>query len=277
MPTGQPEIIRNLRVGGTGKSTSFPKDIGNSPNFFSIALMDYIPAVSMTANMYGGGDYFHFPMPIKGLEDNFSIKYKDTELGAVGAVVSSYATGGLAGMVGTAISGTLIKDLRDMFSAGAASLGDKAGANPQQSRAAASLASGRVDNPNLALLFQGVPLREHEFSWKFIPENAGESNQLMSIIRKLKSGALPSRELSGNYALTYPKVAFCFLKGPTNDSVLTFNKQGMFITDIQVNYQGGSHAAFFQGTNNPVEIELKIKFRERGIVTSEDISTGANF
>jgi hypothetical protein len=258
-----------LRLSGTGGS--FPPDIAQQPNYFAITMRPYSVGANINPGGGGGvagpgGKHFFLPMPVAGLKDNFDIQIESQKMGAVGGVGSSVvdAINNPSSIVGNVLSGlgALGRTLGE--EAMGAALGD-AGVNAVQ------LATGAINNPNLAALFKGVNLRKHTFTWRMIAYNQSESNKLENMVTQFKQAALPSRTSGGNFGLNYPDIAYLQVVGPKENGLITFSNKGAFIESVSVDYMGQTHPAFFTGSNSPVEVTLSMSFLERSIVTSEDI------
>lgn len=270
--TSDPDVVRARTFGKNGAGLKYPAELDSQPNFFSINMREY--SATLAAGSVGG-EYFHLPIPISGLEDKFNIKYNDSQaLGAIGGVGSSIMDiargGGLGGIAGAVVTGMLGMGLAGTGAAGAA-LGDVVGAPKGAGEASAQLLAGAVNNPNLAAVFKGVELRRHRFRWKMIAYDTGESAQIDKMVTKLKQKALPERMENGNFVLKYPHIAYLYMVGPKGNGLITFSEKGAFIENISVSYNGQSHPSFFAGTNSPVEVDLEISFIERSIVTAQDI------
>lgn len=262
-----------------GTGNSFPPDVYNQPVWFTINLREYVSVTSTVLAQSSffsipglSGAYFNLPMPVSGLNDSFAIDYNQTETGAIGGVGASVmdALQNPFSVVGNALSGAATI-ARGLGQSAAGALGDVIGQGAQ-ARAVAGLALGAIANPNLAAVFKGVNLRRHTFTWKLMAYDKAESDMIKNIITGLKKGALPKKELNGNFSLLYPKVAYLFINGNRKNNLVTFSEKGMFIENITANYMGqNGHPAFFSGSQDPVEVDLTITFLERSIVTDEDV------
>lgn len=125
---------------------------------------------------------------------------------------------------------------------------------------------GTTPNPNLAVNFQGVPLRTFGFSWRFAPRSVAESQELIDIIFKLKQRMLPGK---AQYVLTYPD--HCEISIHSNQSLRDLIKfKTSFLTDVKLNYAPSGVPSFFAGTTMPTEVELSLTFQETKIFTRED-------
>lgn len=282
--TSDPQIMRE-RIGIGEKGYFFPPDISSQPVFFSINMREFKSIATRTINTVAGAKtipatsyYFHLPIPVAGLSDNFQIKYNSLDLGVLGGVGASVlqATEDWTSIVGNAGSAAYEAGRR-LLGAAAGALGDVVGVGAEAREAARSLGTGSITNPNLAAVFEGLKLRSHSFAWHMIASNADEARRIQRMIVMLKKTALPTRQLSGNFVLNYPHIAYLYLVGPRNNGLITFSEKGCFIENINVTYNGQSHPSFFGDLGNlggllsPVDVILKIDFIERSIVTSEEV------
>lgn len=285
--TSDPQVMRE-RIGLGEKGYFFPPDISKQPVFFSINMREYQSIATRALNTAGGifsttvipatSYYFHLPIPIRGLTDSFNIDYNSLELGPLGGTGATVlqATEDPMSIVGNVLSGGYEAGRR-LIGAGAGAIGDIIGVGNEASLAASRLGVGAITNPNLAAVFEGLRLRQHAFTWHMIASNPDESRRIGRMIAMLKKTALPTRQLSGNFVLNFPHVAYLYLVGPRNNGLITFSEKGCFIKNISVSYNGQSHPSFFGDLGelgdllSPVEIILTIEFMERSIVTSEDV------
>lgn len=129
------------------------------------------------------------------------------------------------------------------------------------------LSLGAVPNPHVAVNFNNVKLRTFSFSWKFSPNSAEESNELVSIIQTLQRRSLPKRD---GVLLEYPsQCKIEFRPTPFND---LFKFKPCVIDGINVNYAPNGIPSFFVGTQLPTEIDLNISLQEIQIRTASDYS-----
>jgi hypothetical protein len=128
---------------------------------------------------------------------------------------------------------------------------------------------GAVPNPHVAVNFNNVKLRTFSFSWKFSPNSAEESNELVSIIQTLQRRSLPKKD---GVLLEYPsQCKIEFRPTPFND---LFKFKPCVIDGINVNYAPNGIPSFFVGTQLPTEIDLNISLQEIQIRTANDYSSG---
>lgn len=127
---------------------------------------------------------------------------------------------------------------------------------------------GVTPNPNLAVNFQGVPLRTFGFTWRFAPRSVAESQELINIIFKLKQRMLPGK---AQFILTYPDHCEIEIHSHQTAGLRELIKfKTSFLTDVRVNYTPSGVPSFFAGTSMPTEMELTLTFQETKIFTRED-------
>ena len=161
--------------------------------------------------------------------------------------------------------------------------------------AVASLSMRKTVNPFTTLVFSGVKkLREHNFTFDFIPHNSAESTEVLSIINHLKSGMLPGLKKNGRIKtekikvpvvrdagrridyiekekvtqdsyrsafFDYPnifKVDFFHSGGLRNEKLYKIGQS--VLTSLNVNYGEDAGQAFFEDTGAPTHIKLELKF-----------------
>jgi hypothetical protein len=178
---------------------------------------------------------------------------KESLKGAIKNVGAALAQEQLSTVIGGAIGGI----------AGAVA-GEAAGQGLQGTLQTAGVAR----NPHLAVLFEGVDMRTHQFNYKLIPKNEGESATLQDIIKQFKLAMAPEFIESGHF-FNYPDefdIEF------SNTSYL-FKIGTSVLTDFQVNYtaQDGS---LFHSNRAPVAVSISMTFQELDIITKKQIEAG---
>ena len=258
-----------IRSGIDKAQYKYPLDIDSQPIVFSISLKPY-GFFGDTNIASGPADNIYLPMPTKGLVDDYKIDYDNQAMGAIGGIATTALNGGsvLGGLgSGLALFG------KSIVGSYAEQLGDVAGM-AKQAGAATDLAAGFINNPNIAILFKGVKPRDLEFTWNMVARNKKEAEQIRDITTLIKKHSLPEKQFGANFALNYPSIAHLAVLGPEKkERYITFSEMGAFVTSVSVNYGGAGHAAFFKD-GNPTNVTLTVGFRERNIITQDDIVQG---
>jgi hypothetical protein len=137
--------------------------------------------------------------------------------------------------------------------------------------AAFDMITGNAPNPHMAVTFNGVNLKKHQFSWRLSPDNYAESKELENIIRQLQAAALPRTEGRHGLLLTFPDIVIVEMN-PSN--LIPFKPCA--IDSVGINYAPNGVPSFFRaydtssddGKRYPTEVELTIVLRELDIHTS---------
>ena len=137
---------------------------------------------------------------------------------------------------------------------------------------------GAIANPYVTLLFQGVGLRQFNFTWTFAPRNIKESKVLKDICNKLKASSLPAYTPSGSGTafLEYPllcELQFMPWGGSTSGTKDDYGEGLMrfkpcLIENVTINYSPNGLPSFFANPNNesggpfPTFVQISLSFHE---------------
>jgi hypothetical protein len=267
--TNPATVIENSRFASKNTAYRFPLDSIADRNWMNIAFKKYNRSNPLSPSGELGKALVNItlPLPMSGLEDNTNIKYEDQALGAaIGGAMSTLLTSA-KDVQKSSVLGASVQAMRTALGTGAEFTAQAAGLPGGAAKTAVDLLAGNINNPNITLAFGGVSLRQHQFSWRFIAKNSVESNTINSIVRMLKIMSLPQQQ-EGNLALKYPTIAEISFN-PSN--LIKMSKHGMFLTDINVKYDGEGHPAFYTD-GKPVVVDISLKFTDRYIITSSDYS-----
>ena len=120
--------------------------------------------------------------------------------------------------------------------------------------------SGEIFNPNMELLFNGPTLRAFKFSFKMMPRNRDESDQVKNIIRTFKKNMSPKTGQTRAFLDTPNIFELRYRQGRTEHKFLNKFKQ-CFLQDVSVNYTGeGNYATYGDGT--PISMIMDLTFKE---------------
>ena len=127
---------------------------------------------------------------------------------------------------------------------------------------------GIVRNPHLTTIFEGVALKQYQFTWRISPKSEKEAQSMNRMLEYIKAFMHP--EIIGEgFALDYPYLATVeFVTGSSNINLP--NVSDSFITGLTIDSMGGGTPAFYRD-GTPVITEISMTFQEI------DIKTRANF
>ena len=119
---------------------------------------------------------------------------------------------------------------------------------------------GEIFNPNMELLFNGPTLRAFKFSFKMMPRNRDESDQVKNIIRTFKKNMSPKTGQTRAFLDTPNIFELRYRQGGTEHKFLNKFKQ-CFLQDVSINYTGeGNYATYEDGT--PISMIMDLTFKE---------------
>jgi len=248
------------------KRFEFPEE---QPQYYTVlGLRKYSRPTPGSTTDISLDTYIRLPIP-QNLTDSFNIQVNDTSMDILGMLTTNtlgelYAAGKSVAekMYNEYNEGTLSSAMVSDIAKKAAALtpgisGTGLGGFFQQQ-------VGMVRNPHLTTLFEGVRLKNYQFTWKLAPKSEQEARVLNSLIESIKIAMHPTVIGSG-FALEYPDIA-------TLDFVLGAAAKNMpkvresFITRFDVNNAASGAPAFFTD-GQPVSTELSIAFQEIDIQT----------
>jgi hypothetical protein len=244
--------------------------------------------------------YRSFVLPIpSNLGFQQAAGYSDTELGMLGGLASGRISGAQLGDAVSSLSEGIknriaqstnaykngdttdaaVKDAATLAPAVATIAGGKLagalggllafGGTAGDVKSGLSVDTGLALNPHLAVVFQGVGFRVHQFSYKFMARNQQESDIIKNIINGFQYHMLPSYG-AGNLAFKYPdEFEIKFAKGI--DQYL-YEIGTCVLESVNVNYNGEGIPLFFEQTGAPVSVTLDLSFKETQIHTKERLA-----
>lgn len=254
-----PEQAKNKPLG----NFTYPRDIGDY--YISFNFKEYLRDRPLTTKKNLNTVTINLPIPT-GLQEQFGMQYADKALGVAGFVeniASDIIKGGGSQeafrQAGQRLGETVKTPGQGMYYAGRtlAGLSDSIGA-------AVDKATGSILNPFQALIFQGINLRTHQFTYRFSPNSPEESAVLKKIISEFKIRMHPQLD---NLLYNFPDI--CDISFGTSGDPYFFKT--CFLESMTVNYAPSGQPSFFAGTKQPTEIELSLTFKETTPVTREDI------
>ena len=125
--------------------------------------------------------------------------------------------------------------------------------------------NSRIQNAYSEVLFNGQQHRQFTFSWKFLPENNNESENVKNIIKLLRGQSAPDMKTGGFAWIQSPSLFECILLHSGNENTNIPKMSTMALTNIDVNYFSAGESAFFHN-GHPVSIDMNLTFMEMEIL-----------
>lgn len=266
-------VISQNRGNSKYNLMSFPSKLGPHSIVFNFSKYEYNVNAKKTSQITPNS--ICLPLPTN-LTESFNIRVAGTELGALGSLAAESASEILS-QINSGSDEAGILDFVNGLSAGAGRSGFGAGYLLRQAIEKADTgvikgveaATGVANNPNLALAFDGVDLKQHSFSWTLAPQNAEESEILKKIINTLKRSALPTFAGGdlGKAFFKFPNVVDIFFLGTEPGYLYAFKR--CMINTLEFNYAGAGTPAFVEG-GRPAVVNLTMNLMEMDVHTAED-------
>ena len=136
--------------------------------------------------------------------------------------------------------------------------------------------NGKIANPYVEQVFNGIGMRQFDFSWKLVPRSEGEQENIHNLIKKLREHALP--EISGKRWLEVPEI-FNLRWMNSGRQIESLPKiKPCVLKSVQVQYTPDNvWATHYKGGRAdpyPVAYNLSLSFGETAIITSKDVVKG---
>ena len=271
-------------------------DVDKETDYFSIKLYRYDhPDFSTSFTVEGLTDppksatlvdgWIQLPMP-SNIQDSNAVSWGESKLNDLTA--AGVAAGGALMDIDFAnLKGEKAKNLKDKFEKIGTSLSieniqtlvktqlsaeavNVLGGNVTLDQILAR-SSGQIVNQNNRLLFNGVTLREFNFSFKLTPRNEKDKVSITNIIRKLKIHMNASNNTADGRNLFIKTPGYFDLqyrKGPDKHPFLPSFKE-CALKNMAVNYTGENvYATYHDGT--PISMIMDLTFQELVPIYAED-------
>ena len=292
MTTAQ-EIVRESKRQSVAGVTQFPRDLGAHATLLIFDKYKYFPPGERVLNTVGstgfnsqlisGREAILLPLP-SNIEDSYNIRVQGYDAEISGEAVSRAASGfagagdltlgNLGSSLKAALPGfdldSLLNSNTENISKNVAFLGRRAAENvlPGSARAI-SAGVGNAVNPKASLYFDGVTLKQPNFSWNLSPLNPEDSVLLKSIIQTIRRNILPSYSNAVGLPralLNYPSTVDIFFLG-IDQSYFLYYKTCM-VQSFSTNFTPNGLTLLRGG--KPASVTMNIGLIESDIHTAED-------
>ena len=278
-PNPQPQYMEYPSTIGGGYS-----DMDNYMMFEAFDFKSQRPTLNIALYIPGGA-----------LSTSYKSDYESVALGGLGAAAGDVANVVNKGMNSDA--GFSLDAFTKIATAQKAALGSEAGrvgllkagerANVIQEGTSTIMQRtvGAVLNPFLVAAYKGPSdMRTHDFDFQMLPQNVDESKTCLRIVNAFKTAMLPSH--AGGDSKTAPSMLFgypdtflitFYINGhplPSTGENPMFNIGKSVLTGCELSFDTENVPLFFDGTQYPVTISMKLSFMEIDVLYREKISKG---
>ena len=210
----------------------------------------------------------------------YAADYTEAEISAaVSAAYNAYqGVRGGQGVIDTLIAQVpkLKEQLAQNFIRKAADAVDALGVSG--ARTAIEIATGEIVTDRMELAFKGVGRRAFQYTFKMIPRNSREAEEIRKIVFAFKANMLPEFTKGRNRnTMSIPNtfnIQYMY-KGKENDFIHRVSE--CFLDNVQVQYGGDRYKTFEPHSNDgapPVETTMTLSFKEIEIMSRERIFEG---
>lgn len=211
-----------------------------------------------------------------------AVQFDNMEMGIRGAMgldAIQRGNSSVAGAVGESMfgGGSISELLSNMSNQSVARVVAAEGARRVNERAGGvvSTATQTVANPNIRAVFKSVRPREHTFSFKFLPRNAREAQEIGSIVKFFRKEVYPESIDVGRVSVGF--------KFPNKFAIQTLyggKKVGAdllpsYLTSMSTNYNSTSMSFYRDGQYS--EIDMTLTMLEFRTLSKQDIELGFDF
>jgi hypothetical protein len=207
------------------------------------------------------------PLP-EELNDNLSMNYNTENLGTfLGSGIETFNTikenGPITEETGKAVFETTLSGL-GAFRNRILDIQNKlTGLNV---RAAIEAYSGLTFNEYQVVLFKSPNFKKHRFSWRLVPKNEKESNNIANLIKIFKYCASPGLQGQTGFLFEFPEILRVSLHPQTQ---YLYEFKPCVVENISINYAPNG-LSFYKSTKAPVAVDFAISLQEVELWTKRD-------
>jgi len=215
------------------------------------------------------------------VQTTYGAKYLDAEISSIAAAggkVSDMIKQGTTELatIGQAIQGNLTDELGKKVTLKLLGALDSVGITG--AREAFEISQGEVIADRMELAFKNVERRAFQYTFKMIPKNSREADEIRKIVFAFKANMLP--EMAKGFSRDTMKIPNTFniqymYKGKENDYIHKVSE--CFLENVQVTYGGDRYKTFEPHSDDgapPVETSITLAFKEIEIITRERVFEG---
>jgi hypothetical protein len=211
------------------------------------------------------------PLPTNGLRESQSVSYDTENLGPMIGAAADAATSAFNNS-GNQNFFSIVDALRNTTVGAAAQAYSAAnlGGFGNQVRSAISSVTGTSVNPFQTVTFKAPSFKKHSFTWKLVPRNAQESEDIRRIIELFKYHSSPGISTGPGVFFSYPEILEIQLF-PREEYLYSFKP--CVVENVTINYTPNG-PSIYRGTGAPTAVEISIGLQEIEYWTKNDYSYG---
>ncbi len=208
-------------------------------------------------------------------------QYGEVEMGAFAtAAANLYKKGATDGVFNKEFAAAVAKEAGGAISdSGEMTLKAAADTIAPGAKAAIELASGKVTNNRLEMVFQGTSRRSFSYSFKMMPKSEAEATTVDEICRMFRFYMAPSfdGDIGSSRTMIVPATFDITYMNMEKENTFLNKISTCVLESCNVTY-GGERVQFFRphkdGGAPPVETQIELQFKELELITREKLALG---
>jgi len=257
-------------TGGSNKSSNDRTQVATSTNGQNIHVLR-----AKTTRLSGGIAMY---MPAN-VQVKYGANYEDREIGSMAEraaeTIKDLAEGDLSGALGRTLNADsdLVKNVGQFLLSGIGALPGFGGAKELE-----AMKRGRIISNRMELAFKGINKREFQYTFKMIPRNAKEAEEIQKIIYAFKFNMLPEMEggdLSGRSFIVPNTFDIEYMYNGNHNQFL-HKISTCVLESMNVTYGGDRYKTYTATSKGapPTETTISLNFREMEMITRERVKAG---
>ena len=207
---------------------------------------------------------------------SYGASYVDSEIGMVSkAAIDGYNEFMAKGKVSAAADAAFKSLGEDGKSAGVLKILSALGL--QGARDAVGMATGQIIADRMELAFRGLPKRGFQYTFKMMPRNQDEAEEIRKIVFAFKSNMLPEiKEGTGGRGMVVPNTFDIRYMYMNRDNDFLHKISTCVLESMNITYGGDRYRTFPDAGDGtpPVETTMTLNFKELELITRERVYAG---
>jgi len=152
-----------------------------------------------------------------------------------------------------------------------------------------SAARGKSVNPYIVAAYKGpTQLRNHKFTFNMMPRSSNESKTVQKIVKAFKMAMHPDHDSPSSDAapigmFNYPdefEITFYINGQPLSEKLGADETNPLFrigrsvLSDMSLDYTTQDTVAFFEGSSDPVSVNMTLEFQELSVIHRKLVKEG---
>lgn len=236
----------------------YPYDVDRAPYYTILRFRKFDRVEPTQRPTEGELSTILLPLPAE-LMETYNITYGQPSLGMMGLAIKDLGSTNPGDVEATAaIVAERMSNPQFINDATLTGAQQVLGVVSQGADAAISLIAGNAPNPHMRSIFENVPLRLHNFTWKIAPRSPDEGRAIRQIVNTIRHHSLPADNNNSGLRLSFPDELYVDFIGKHSDFLPKIRK--CVVTSVSLNHaRNGMPTFFHDGTPTHMELALQVQ------------------